>query len=278
MNVTKPPGLGERIQPISFPTAMSVTFDLNAFNEGIKAHGLRFVHYRCMRDVVGLIDKYDSRRPNPSSPSAINGLYYTRGGIVTALCLGNTKETKASDAGMVDSSTAQFTPINHYEDSGKRVFLAPGDRLMLEEESVLVTRHELLEASPTGIDRPKFPAVEVLDCIDAKGIRYFQSEDFDVTQDGLMVWKDRRPGQEVDTGKGVVFGIRYVYRPAWYVTRLVHEIRMVQSENFMTGERTMLQAPQSALVQREFVFESEAADTGTRMAGEAPADGQLTAK
>lgn len=267
-----------RIQSIEFPTAISVTFDLEAFNNGIKAHGLRFIHSRCMRDPVGLIDKYDSRRPNPDSPVAINGMYYTRAGTVTALCLGNTKETKASDAGLVDSSTAQFTPLNHYEDSGKRVFLAPGDRLTLEEETALVTRHELLESSPTGTDRPKFPAVEVLDCVDAKGIRYNQGDDFDITQDGLIVWKDRRPGQEVDTGKGAVFGIRYVYAPAWYIVRMIHEIRMVQFEDFLTGKKTMQQAPQSALVQREYVFESEAADSGTRQAGEAPANGQLTAK
>jgi hypothetical protein len=192
--------------------------------------------------------------------------------------LGNTKEAKASDAGLVDSSQAQFTPLSEYEDTGKRVFLAPYDRLLLEEESVLVTRHELVEASPTGIDRPKFPAVEVLDCVDARGLRYYQGDDFDITQDGLIVWKSRRPGQEIDMGKGVVFGIRYVYRPFWVVTRMIHEIRMVQTEVFLTGERKMVQAPQSALIYREYYFESEAADSGTRAAEEGPSDGQVTAR
>jgi hypothetical protein len=205
-------------------------------------------------------------------------MHYNRGGVVTALCLSNTKETKASDGGIVDSSTAQFTPLSEYQDTGKRVFLAPYDRLVLEEETVLVTRHELIEASPLGIDRPKFNVVEVSDCIDSKGIQYFQGEDFDVSPDGLIIWKNRRPGQEIDTGKGVVYSVRYVYRPCWYVVRLIHEIRMFQSEDFMTGNRTMKQAPQSALVQREFVFESESPDSGTRMAGEGPADGQLTAR
>ena len=272
------PGLSPGIQPIQFPTPVSTAFDLQAFEDGIKAHGLRFVHSRGMRNPIGLVDKYDARRPNPDSPIAINGLIYTRAGCVTALCTGNTKETKASDAGMVDASTAQFTPLSSYEDTGKRVFLAPGDRLQLEEESVLVTRHEIVEASPTGIDRPKFPAIEIQDCIDSNGIRYSQSDDFDVTSDGLIIWKDRRPGQQVDSGKGVVYAIRYVYKPSWYVVRLIHEIRCVQTEDYMTGVRGTAQAPQSALVQREYIYESEAADSGTRMAGEAPSDGQLTAK
>jgi hypothetical protein len=272
------PGLAPRINPINFPSPNSVSFDLDAFNDGIKAHGLLFEHWRAMRDPVGLIEKHDARRPNPGSKEASNGCIYTKAGIVRALCLGNTKETKASDAGLVDSSQAQFTPISEYEDTGKRVFLANYDRLLLQEESVLVTRHELLEASPTGVDRPKFPAVEILDCVDARGQRYFQDTDFSITQDGLIVWKDRRPGQEIDTGKGVVFGIRYVYRPFWIVARMIHEIRMVQTEDFLTGQRKMVQAPQSALIYREFYFESEAADSGGRAAEEGPPDGQITAR
>jgi hypothetical protein len=272
------PGLKPTVNSIRFPTATSVAFDLQAFNDGIAAHGLLFIHLRAMRDPVGLIDKFDARRPNPSSKEALNGCIHTRAGIVRALCLGNTKETKASDAGLTDSAQAQFTPLSQYEDTGKRVFLAPYDRLLLQEESVLVTRHELIEASPTGIDRPKFPAVEILDCIDANSIRYHQGTDFEITQDGLIVWKDRRPGQDVSSGKGIVFGIRYVYRPFWIVARMIHEIRMVQCDNFLTGERTMVQAPQSALIYREFYFESEAADSGTRASEEGPSNGQITAQ
>jgi hypothetical protein len=270
---------GSGIQHIQFPVTSSVAFDLQAFLDGITAHGLKFTHYRGMRNPVGLIEKYDSRRPNPDTPLAINGMYYTRGGTVRALCLGNTKETKASDGGIVDASTAQFTPLSEYEDTGKRVFLAPMDRLVLEQQEVLVSRHELVEASPTGIDRPKFPAVEVLDCVDSKGLVYHQCTDFEVTPQGHIIWGDRRPGQEPDTGKGVVYGIRYVYVPCWYVVRLIHEIRMVQQEdNILTGARVFAQAPQSALVQREYAFESEAADSGTRMSGEGPADGQFPAR
>ena len=273
-----PPGLKPAITPMQFPIALSASFDLQAFQDGIRAHGLRFTHWRGLRNPVGIIDKYDSRRPNPDSPLAVNGMYYFKAGVVIALAIGNTKETKASDGGMVDASTCQFTPMNEYEDSGKRVFLAPFDKLYLEEESVLVTRHELVEASPTGIDRPKFPAIEVLDCIDSKGIVYHQCTDFDIGLEGQILWKDKRPGQEVDTGKGVVYGIRYVYRPHWYVARLIHEIRVVQQEDFLTGNRKTVQAPQSALIHREYFFEDAAADSGTRASEEGPASGQLTGK
>lgn len=267
-----------RIDPIQFPTATSVAFDLSGFLNAIKAHGLRFIHYRAMRNPVGLIDKYDSRRPNQDTSSAINGMYYSKAGTVRALCIGNSKETRASDSGIVDSSSAQFTPLSEYEDTNKRVFLAPYDRLYLEDESVLVSRHELVECSVTGIDRPKFIPVEILDCVDANGNTYTQCEDFKLNSQGYIVWGNRRPGQNVENGNGVIYAIRYVYRPHWYVDRLIHEIRMVQQANVFTGERNMVQAPQSALIRREYYFESKAADSGTREAEEQPADGQLNVR
>jgi hypothetical protein len=257
--------------------APTIAFDLDAFEDHIKAHGARFTHYRAMRDPVGMINKYDSRRPNPNSPLSVNGMIYTKAGIITGLLIGNTKEAKASDGGMVDSSTAQFTPLITYEDTQEQVFLAPYDKLYLEEEAVLVSRHELIEHSLTGIDKPKFPVIKVLDCIDANGNFYRQNSDFTISNNGLIIWGDRRPGQNVDDGSGVVFSIRYVYRPHWYVFRLVHEIRIVQQENPYTGQKTTKQAPQSAILHREYFFEDEA-DTNTRQSVETPSSGQLTAK
>jgi hypothetical protein len=264
--------LAPQIQEIKFPSRASVAFDLQAFIDAIDAHGLRFIHYRAMVNPIGLVDKDDTRRPDPDSPTASNGMIYTKAGCFKALLISNTKEAKASDAGLVDSSTAQFTP-NVFYDCGKRVFLAPYDRLYLEEESVLVTRHEKLEHNPTNIDRPKFPPLEILDCIDAKGQVYLQNADFEINN-GLIYWKDRNPGFNTENNKGTIFAIRYLYRPHWYVQRLIHEIRVIQQMDAL-GERTTTQAPQSAIVQREFVFENEAPNSGTPNAGVLPADGSL---
>lgn len=262
------------IASIQFPSPLSVAFDLQAFLDNIKAHGLKFVHWRGMRSPLGMVDVDDTRRPDAESPMAYNGMFYTRGGIVTALCLGNTKEVKASDGGIVDASTAQFTPLTHYEDTKQQVFLAQFDRLQLEEESVLVSRQELLQASITGKDRPKFPAVKIIDCVDAHGNLYRQGSDFELTADGTIIWGARQPGQNVASGKGVVYAIRYVYRPYWYVSRILHEMRIIQQDNPYTGKRVTKQAPQSAIIQREFVFETEAADSNSRRSADLPADGQ----
>ena len=205
-------------------------------------------------------------------------MVYTKAGELMGICLSNTKEVRATTGGMVDSSTAQFTPLTRYLDTGKRVFLAPGDRLIMDESNALVSRSEVLECCPTGIDRPKFHVVEVLDCMDAMGNRYEQGADFQVDDTGLIRWDERRPLQDVQSGMGGIYTIRYVYRPYWVVVRLMHELRMIQKQNPMTGERGSVQGPQLALVQREFVFENESAGSESRESQEAPADGQFPAR
>lgn len=264
------------INSLQFPDKGSVAFDLDEFDNAIASHGLEFSHYRAMVDPVGLLDRYDTRRPGQSNPNSANGMVYTLAGKLIALCTNNTKEARHSnEGGMVDASTAQFTPSRTYLGTCKRVFLAPYDRLYLSESSVLVTRHELLECSPTGIDRPKFPPIEVLDCIDANGIRYTQDADFEV-YDGKIAWKDRRPGTNPEFQKGTIYAIRYVYRPFWYVQRLIHEIRIVQQEDPLNGDRTTVQAPQSAIVQREYVFKDEADSVDSQRTQDLPQDGSLS--
>jgi hypothetical protein len=49
---------------------------------------------------------------------------------------------------------------------------------------------------------------------------------------------------------------------------------MVQQDDMLEG-RVMVQAPQSAIVQREYVFENEAADSGDNKAAESPKDGGM---
>ena len=260
------------VQQIQFPKNQSVAFDVQAFNNAIMAQGLSFVHYRGMKSPLGLVDKYDARAPNEEVIKTENGLVYTRAGSLRGFCLSNTKEVRATTGGMLDSSTAQFTPLTHYLDTGRRIFLAPGDRLIMDERNALVNRSEVLECSPIGIDRPKFPVLEVLDCMDSMGNRYEQDTDFTVDDTGLIHWGERRPLQDVQSGKGGIYSIRYVYRPYWVVVRLMHELRMLQTQNPMTGEHGSTQGPQLALVQREFVFENSSAESDSRQSMESPAE------
>lgn len=239
---------------IDFISNQSVAFDVEAFDEAIMAHGTEFIHYRAMRNPVGMVDKYDSRRPDQDLSDASNGMIYTKAGCLRAIMTGNTKDVKNFTGGLLDAGTAQITAPRFYDDGESSVYLAPFDRLFLKEDTVLVRGSQFNNVTAQGIDRLKFPLAQVLDLVDADNIRYSCGKDFTLNSSGNIVWRDTGPKI------GKVYSCTYLYRPHWYVDHLSHEIRIVQNETIY-GERTMVKMPQTAIVQREYVFRNEFQDS-----------------
>jgi len=246
--------------------------DVDHISDFIEAQGIHFVHYRCMPAPIGLIDKWAVRRPDGSSADAKNGMIYTRAGCFKGLFVGNSKNVKMSE-GILDAGVASLTPGLRYEDHPEEeIYLTPMDRLFLKEEKILVVKHEHVQFNPTGIDRPKYPAEKIQDIVDSNGIRY-TTNDYTLV-DGCIKWGDKNPGLQND-GQGIIYSIRYLYRPYWYVDRLVHDIRVSQAEDPYTFERGVVSLPKLAIIKREYIFENEASDSGTRRHQDAPEDGSL---
>lgn len=222
----------------------SVAYDLQAFEDLVQAHGLVFVHYVAMKDPIGLISKTDLRRPNAIQDDHLsNGLYYIESGKIRGLMSGNTKETRASSGGITDPGIAQLTPSLTYLESDTGVYLSPYDRLYLEESAVLTTRSDLVNTSQAGLDRLPFPAVDVLYLVDSEGNRFEKSE-FSIVN-GKIQFGAKRPSS--------VYSVKYTYRPFWLVHRMVHDLRVIQSLDYM-GQREVKQAHQSCILQREYMF------------------------
>jgi hypothetical protein len=250
--------LSNGIIQIDIPNNVSVAFDVDAFDEAIAAHGVKFEHWRAMRSPLGLIDKFDSRRPEEAHGvigglAESNGMIYTKAGCVHALFTGNSKDLKSYDGGVLNSGVAQITAARFYINSQESVFLAPWDRLFVEDCSVLVTHQQLVQAHITGRDRLAFPAVQVQDVVDSGGVRYNPS-DFEING-GQIVWNgSKRPATNQ------VYAVRYLYRPYWQVDNLMHEVRLAQIEDNFTGERSTARMPSSARVMREYLYLTEDKD------------------
>jgi hypothetical protein len=248
------------IRTLDLPNGVSIAFDIDAFDEAIRAHGVRFVHYRAMRNPVGMVDRNDSRRPDPDHSGASNGMLYTKAGCFTALFTGNTKELKAWAGGALHAGLAQITPARFYDTCPtERVYLQEKDRLYLETESVLVPCQQLVEVHATGRDRLQFPAQKVQDLVDAQGVRYTEGMDFDLVE-GDVVWRPgKTPAPNAELNKGRVYGVRFLFRPHWYVEHMMHETRVAQWEDIL-GNRKVEPMPQAAAVQREYVYLNEKND------------------
>lgn len=236
-----------------------VGVDVGWFDDSIRQHGCKFVHYRAIPDPTGLLDKFDSRRPGIESSESSNGFLYFKAGTFTGLITGNSKNDRDSESGWMSEAEAQITPPRYYDcNEGPRsepVYLAPFDRLYLAESTTLVTQSQLMEVSETGVDRLRYPAERVILLVDTRGIQYTCGKDFAIVG-GNLSW-NKSPGIDPQTGHGRVYSIRYLYHPHWYVDRLVHEIRVTHQINPMSGAKEMVQMPQCAAIQREYVFRNK---------------------
>lgn len=243
--------------------SVAVDFDVEAFDELIRTQGVRLIHFKALRCPVGMTELGDNRRPHEDHAGCSNGFLYKKAGIITASLLGNGNDPQLRDVGFVDGASFTSTfPLN-YDDAclpPKAFYVAPFDRFYLDEEEITVPTWQLVRANESGLDRLAFPAVVVEVLVDNTGDSYEQCVDFDIAN-GQIAWREgRRPPIDLSTGAGVIFSIRYRYRPFWYVGRLLHEIRISQRGNPMTGERKLVRMQQQVLLNREFLFLNEAND------------------
>ena len=243
----------------------TVQFDAEAFDTFIKTHGVQFVLHKTLRCPIGMIDPDDIRRPHPHHANCVGGFLLMKAGVVTCTFTANNKENHYLDVGKIDGSTTTVTLPRFFDEScdgnpDKRVEVAVYDRLYFKDESMTVPTWETTQAHLTGHDRLLFPVVCVEYLVDSNGTNYYQDTDFTI-QNGQIVWTGtNRPGIDPKSQKGVVYSVRYRYRPYYYVKQILHEIRLIQSEDEFTGERSVKRMPVQCVLAREIFFEKEMKD------------------
>lgn len=264
---------------LDFVNGRSVSFDFEAFNDLMASQGVQLVHYRAMRCPIGLKDATDVRKSDDCSLDCSNGFVYTKAGNITGIFTGNSKREQAQEYGWLQDASANLTLPTHYEDE-KIVHLARYDRLYLCEENITVGTWQLVEAHATSVDRLDFPAVEIIDLVDSRG-KVYRTGDYSLVNGKIKWVSQNQPGQDIATGKGVVYAVRYTYRPYWYIKSFNHEVRVSQTNMPIEGmpetERKIHRLPYEVSVQREYFFQNQVAkdetpDTNPR-AIQSPPDG-----
>lgn len=248
------------VNSLDFPSGQAVSFDVEAFDDLIQSQGVKLIHFRAMRCPVGLVDRYDNRRPEHDHSGCSNGFIYTKAGELTASFMGSGASVETLDTATVDGSSVQVTCQRFYDGTEEPVHIAPFDRLYLAEEGIVVPTWQLFESHITGKEKLQFPVNYVQDLMDNEGKRYIEGTDFKV-EGGYIVWTgSNRPRFDAVRQKGAICAIRYLYRPYYYVQRLLHQVRVTQAEDKISGERVVQRMPQAMVLVREFVFEKEDKD------------------
>lgn len=225
------------------------TFDPDAFSNAVADHGFKLVHFRATLCPVGMTDQFDNRKSHPPHDNCSNGYIFENAGEVVCLFTSNPTSTQIIDPGLLWGSSVQLTFSPYYEDGVTPVTVMPQDRLYLKEPAGYVTANQRFTASEGGVDFTQFPIEQVQSLWDSSGRKY-SPYDY-VIEKGLIKWGQRRPTP------GAVCSIRYLYLPYWYVDRLVHEIRLAQTQDRLTGVRGSTRMPYSAVCKRENVSRDE---------------------
>ncbi len=232
-----------------------VSLDFAAFDHMIAQNGVPFVHFKSILCPISVVDRFDIRSDHLDC-RCDNGFLYELAGGLTAFFSGNSTSTAFQNAGLIDGSSIQVTLPRVYDDSNKEVVASEYDRFYLKDHVGFASHQQRFESHQSGTERLEFPVEHVEYLIDARGEYYKQDVDF-ILQDGFVKWTgQRRPGYDAVAHKGVVCSIRYQYQPFWYVSRIMHEIRVVREIDMLTGEGSTVRMPFAVMLQRELVFRS----------------------
>lgn len=246
-------------------TFVQMSFDLKKQDQFATSFAVEFTHFKAMPSPIGQKDRGDYRRSDGVDTITSNGMIYRCAGKFSATMTDNSREQRRSEGGFVDPSQGRIVMPRFYNTEenladGKRIYIAPGDRLYVADPDtdVKVSNYQKMDYEQ-GVDNvPMYPISELEETIiDSRNIEYIYSVDFCITQDGNVRWMPggKNPGIDPDTGRGRIYSIRYLYRAYWYIMTIPKEVRIT---NVTTGlTRNAERMAYHAVIVREFVFHNQ---------------------
>ena len=245
------------------PLGHEITINLDAQDDFVRQHGVDFIHYKAIPSPIGIKERGDYRKVDAADVAASNGFIYKEAGCFTGRTVSNSKSKNPIDGGLFDESTARLILPRFYNGAeegtdGERIHLAPGDRIFAKDVENKVPNYQRMTYNPGGVDIPQFPILVVENLMDSQGVEYVFGRHFTVNADGNIKWLagKKNPGTDPDTGKGRVYGIRYLYSAHWYILSLPNEVRLGRATS--GGTRSPQRMPYHAVIQREYVYHNQA--------------------
>lgn len=231
------------------------SFDPEAFDHQIQSHGVRFKHMKAVPDPSGKTSRGDMIAVNKPNSANSDGFIYVEAGIVVATMSSNSSNTSIEEIGTFDHAVCYITMARNYEDNGEVIMVNEHDKFEPCDVELKVVGTQLLESSPTGVDRLNFPAYCIEYVIGSDGKQYKQGVDFELTSDGYVKWLNQnRPAWDETREIGQVIGVRYRYLAYFIVNRLIHEIRLALVTDPRTQKREVIRMPYQVELARENIF------------------------
>lgn len=227
-----------------------------AFEELIKNRGIRWQHFKAsqcpnIRDLeVGLHD--------PNCSKCENGMLFYGGAEVHGFFQNHKLEKIFEVIGQWDIGEAVVTFSAYADDADGNPGKGPAIDLQAFDKLICLDYEfrwqQLIEYSPLGVDRLRYPAlsVEFLSTVDKQ---YYVDVDFVINDAGRIQWLGaNRPSYDQMLSRGEIYTVAYTARPVFYVTQLLHEIRATKAMDPTTGTITAIRLPQQVMIRRDYLF------------------------
>lgn len=255
----KTKGIQSTANPIGDVDAVS--FNLDAMDQFVHNNSVSLEHWMAIPSPIGLKERGDIRRSEILDTLESNGLLYKKVGEFNAAFLSNSHNKSDIDGGVLDSATARITMPRFYNDGVKTIYLAAGDRLFIKDLEIKIANYQRVEYNGKISDFLQFPALSVEFLIDSLGNEYEQGKHFNLDKNGNICWitGENNPGIDLDTGKGRVYAVRYLYTAFFYVVNLINEVRIGRITE--GDERVPARMGYQANIAREFVYHNRVKPT-----------------
>ena len=153
---------------------------------------------------------------------------------------------------MVLTFSAYTNGTNGELGQGKPIDVRPFDRLTALDYECRY--QQLVEHSITGVDRLRYPALEI-EFLSTASKQYYPDTDFVINESGHIQWiSQNQPSFDQVASRGEIYTISYTARPTFIVVNLMHEGRFTTGYDALTGEQAAILLPQMALVRRAHLF------------------------
>ena len=244
------------------------SFDLDRLENFVKGLGVQYLHFKCMPSPLGKKDRGDYRRSDGVDTISSNGMLYFCAGRFTATMTDNSRERMRGGAGTLDPSESKLVMPRFYDTpvgndpckTGDRIYLMPGDRIYVanpQVDDLVANAHEIDYVNDVP-NEAMFPIVKIEYITDSQNINYIAGVDYQLTTDGKIQWIDggKNPGIDIDTGKGRIYSVRYLYKAYWYITQLPKEVRITGGTD-ECGDSAPTRAAYHAIAQREYIYHNQ---------------------
>lgn len=232
-------------------------FDAQGFDDRISSNGVRLKHFKAI-PCPGSDTESGSIRSTHAEHGCFNGFHYKLAGCFIGVIQNNPVNKIVRPEGLVDSAICYILLPRFYENSTEQMHFATWDRIEVancNEPSMWVPYWQKLQASQTGVERTRFPIEKIEYIIDANGTEYTQDIDYKLYY-GNVQWINptNQPGFDLMTGQGMPYSIRFLYKPAFYVNRCIHQIRILNTLDPISGEKKEVRFPYLIECLRELEF------------------------